>query len=418
MLDRLLARRNSWPRFVNALIDGLADRPMSIIGRLAALRYGSPSKQDETPVLVPDGQHTVSVLIGPVNYASQGRLWAQSLEEADDQVQAVNLAVDVPGGFDFPSDAVIPVPTYQNGKAWQQAQFEAARRFSHVLIEAEEPLFGRYLGRDVEREFRALQSSGVSVAFMGHGTDVRLPSSHRERTPWSPYRDPALYVNRLETLARRNQALLTGSGRPMFVSTPDLLDDLPTAVWCPVVVDPAHWAIPRHASRDGRLRVVHAPSSALVKGTHLIEPVLHSLHQRGAIDYRPISGVPAHAMRDVYADADVVLDQFRLGAYGVAACEAMAAGRLVVGHVLQSVRDRVEKETGLQLPVAEATPDTLEELLLSVAADREAWIAKAGEGPAFVEQVHDGRLSSEILISHWIAGPRDLQNKDVSGAGV
>ncbi len=43
--------------------------------------------------------------------------------------------------------------------------------------------------------------------------------------------------------------------------------------------------------------------------------------------------MPADAMPEVYGGADIVLDQFPLGTYGVAACEALVAGRLVVSHV-------------------------------------------------------------------------------------
>lgn len=402
MIGRMLARRNSWPKLVNWAVDYVADHPMSILGRLAARRLGRPNGAIDTPALGPATDRRARILIGPVNYSAQGRMWAQSLTAVDPTVEAVNLAVDVPGGFGFDADLIVPVPVYHNSRDWQLRQFSAATRFTHVLLEAEEPLFGRLFGRDFAADADALTEDGVSVAFIAHGTDVRLPSAHRTRTRWSPYGDPALYSQRLERLALRNIAAVNQSGRPVFVSTPDLLSDLPSASWCPVVVDPDRWSTPDMTPVLEPLRVVHVPSVALVKGTHLIEPVLQSLHNRGVIDYRAVTGVASERMPSVYAQADVVLDQFRLGSYGVAACEAMAAGKLVLGHVLETVRDRVKASTGLELPVHEATPDTLERELVELAENRERLAEARRNGIDFVRAVHDGRLSARVLLEDWI----------------
>ena len=67
-----------------------------------------------------------------------------------------------------------------------------------------------------------------------------------------------------------------------------------------------------------------------MKGTHLIEAPIRALAERGTVDYRGMTGVPAASMPAIIGDTGIVLDQCRLGSYGVAACEAMAAGRVVV----------------------------------------------------------------------------------------
>ena len=103
-----------------------------------------------------------------------------------------------------------------------------------------------------------------------------------------------------------------------------------------------------------------------------------------------------------FAAADIVLDQFRLGSYGVAACEAMASARVVVGHVLPAVRERVREATGLELPIVEATPDTLAAVLEELISDPEGARRIAARGSEFVEAVHDGRASARALIDGWI----------------
>ncbi len=105
------------------------------------------------------------------------------------------------------------------------------------------------------------------------------------------------------------------------------------------------------------------------------------------IEYRPVSGVPNDAMPALYGEADVVVDQFRIGNYGVAACEAMAAGASS-SHVDDQVRSAARDASGLDVPIVEATPDTLSDVLRRIAGDREAFREVASRGPRFVDTLH------------------------------
>ena len=46
-----------------------------------------------------------------------------------------------------------------------------------------------------------------------------------------------------------------------------------------------------------------------------------------------MQGVPHTELVEMVKSADIVVDQLLLGSYGVFACEAMAAGRVTVGHI-------------------------------------------------------------------------------------
>ena len=396
-----MVNRNALPRWGNRLIDGIADAPMSLVGRIAAKRLGAPAPRGSVAVTQFDDRPR-RVLIAPVNYSGQATAWARALERADPTISARSLAIDVPGGFSFDADLVVPVGTYHNDADWQRRQFAATQHATHVLIEAEEPPFGRMMARSVSAQAQALRDSGVSIAFLAHGTDVRLPSRHTAANEWSHYTDPGVYAPRAETLAARNIALVLASGRPAFVSTPDLVADLPGSTWCPVVVDPQRWATqraPRDVTRP--LRVVHAPSVDAVKGTQLIMPVLTRLESAGVIELELVRGVASAEMPGVFARADVVLDQFRLGSYGAAACEAMAAGCVVVGNVSDTVRTEVHARTGSTVPIVQATPATLDSVL-RLLADDHAIGDRRESGVDFVRSVHDGTLSARALIDDWI----------------
>ncbi|MCE7480325.1 hypothetical protein LZG07_00025 [Microbacterium profundi] len=398
---------------MNALIDRIADAPMSPVGRLAARRYGKTSPG--TVGVTVFGDAARRVLIAPVNYSGQGHAWARALEEHIADTSARNMAIDVPGGFDFPADLLVPIPTYHNDVDWQRREFTAALGATHVLVEAEEPPFGRLWGRSVVAQAEALIQGGVDVAFLAHGTDVRLPSRHVRDNPWSHYADLEIYAARDEVLAARNIALLQSSGRPLFVSTPDLLDDLPSAHWCPVVVDEERWSLRRTERQpDEPLRVAHAPSVSVIKGTHLILETLRALEAEGVIALDLIQGVPTSKMPARFAAADVVIDQLRIGSYGVAACEALASGCVVIGHLTDRIRARVTEETGLEPPIIETTPDTIEAVLRKLAG-RDDFDSVRATGRAFIRAVHDGRRSVEVLARNWLTAP-PAAREDVTGA--
>jgi hypothetical protein len=383
-------------------IDWIADHPMSVPGRLAARRFGRPPRDAALDVVAaPDSER--SLLIAPANFAGQAHAWCRSVERADPTVAARNYAVET-GAFVFPADAVVTRAAFHNSRTWQAAQERVAEGFSHMIVESFIPPFGRRHGRDFERQLDALRP-GVELALMCHGTDIRRPSLSRQRTPLSPFHEDSHAARRLEVLVDRHLALIDRLALPVFVSTPDLLQDVPEATWCPVVVDPGRWTMER-PDRTGRLRVMHAPSKASAKGTSVIEPVLTRLADEGVIDYRPLRGVPHSDMPAMLARADVVVDQLSVGSYGVAACEAMAAGCVVVSHVTPQVRAIVEARTGEALPIIEGDRDSLEGAIRALADDSGAVAEAAGRGRPFVERVHSGvRSAGEIL--RWMHGAAD-----------
>ncbi|MDF2805064.1 MAG: hypothetical protein K0S43_10 [Cellulosimicrobium sp.] len=363
------------------------------------LRIARPAESRD-PSAIPRVQvpaTPVRLFVGPTNAAGQGWAWARAVERSADGVGAQSMAYR--RSLAFPAD-VDARAALRGSRAWQSAQRRGVLRFSHVVLEAQESLFPA-LGRGVAGEVQDLRDAGVAVATLSHGSDVRLPSAHAQRDPWSPfllesYTDTPL----LQARAERSQELLRRlheEGVPAFVSTPDLLLDVPWATWLPVVVDVERWRTDTVPLERDVPVVVHAPSRAALKGTDLVEPVLRALEREGRVVYRQATGLDRDGMLALYRDSDVVIDQLRLGIYGVAACEAMAAGRVVVSHVSHQSRREARKAAGQDLPVVEATADTLRDVLLDVVGDRDRARAVAARGPEFVRVLHDGRASSRAL---------------------
>ena len=380
--------------------------PDRLVQALIPARYGfEPAAV--TPLEVP--RAGTRLFIGPVNSAGQGWQWARAVERHLDDVAAASMSLRFAKDLGFPADNSVPVNVYAWSRAWGRKQERTVvQGFTHVIIEAEWTVFADGQSTTVDAEVGRMRAAGISVAMLCHGSDIRLPSRHAAMNPWSPFA-PGIYqhTDQLERSATRNAELLRRLALPVFVSTPALLVDVPSAEWLPVVVDVDAWAAARPPLDSRELPVVaHAPSRGILKGSELVDPVLRQLEGEGLLRYRRIIGVPAREMPEIYTSSDIILDSFRTGNYGVAACEAMAAGRVVVAHVTEQVRAHVKQATGLELPIVQADANNLESVLRSILVRPRSYQAQAAAGIEFVRAVHDGRRSARVLASFLSGGER------------
>jgi hypothetical protein len=357
-------------------------------------RYSDPVAFPERPP-VPDTP--IRLFVGPANFAGQGMAWSRAVRRHVPGVGTTTFSFG--DGFAFPVDYAVPVQMYALSRRWQKDQLRhLTSSYTHVLIEAERPVLGTRYGTTCDGDIRVLRKAGLQVALVSHGSDLRIPSRHAAMFPDSPFRDTAWEtVAILERTAAHNAALMNAYDGHTYVSTLDLLDYAPRATWCPGVVDVDAWASDVPVLAREVPVVVHAPSKGRFKGSQLIDPIMEDLDRRGVVSYRRVERVQPHEMPAIYKDADIVIDQFTMGLYGVAACEAMAAGRVVLSFVGDTVRRRVLELTGRELPVVEATAETLVGVIEKILDDREAARHAAAAGPSYVRETHDGRRSAAAL---------------------
>ena len=387
----LLNRAPRWMRrAATAMTQGRG--PLGGIYDRLAPGYG----QADIPALPAPASTAIRLVIGPANEAEQGYQWARAFEREVPSTSAIAMMGIDPGGYSVRADLVVPTPVYLRSREWHDSFDTYLRGCTHLIMESGMPLLGRRHRSDAYVEARHFAEAGLRVAMMFHGSDLRLPSQHARESVWSPFTDPTVPSALMEDRASRNIREVARLGLPAFVSTPDLLRYLPQAIWCPVVIDPAQWATQRVAVSD-RPVVLHAPSNSGIKGSERVEPVLRALEAEGLIEYRRVSGLRHEQMRRQYAEADIVLDQFLIGSYGVVACEAMAAGSIVIGHVDDAARRSIAAATGQQVPIVEATVESVGAVLRGLVADRQSHAGIRAQGIAYVDAVHDARVSAAAV---------------------
>jgi hypothetical protein len=139
----------------------------------------------------------------------------------------------------------------------------------------------------------------------------------------------------------------------------------------------------------GVMRVAHAPSKRAVKGTEAVIAAVEALRARGApIELDLIEGVPNREARLRYAVADVIVDQLKIGWYGMFAIESMALAKPIVVHLDEEAAAETEEAFGLELPLVRADEGNLEDVLAGLLEVRETLPELGRRSREYVERVH------------------------------
>jgi hypothetical protein len=335
-----------------------------------------------------------SFLIGPTNSANQGTLWARALVRSGFSAESLRISTD-PAAEWFGTDLSLTRNEWGEFSRRQALADHVAATDDVILIESLRPIFRLLNARDgrnpIIEDIELLKLMGKRVGVVFHGSDIRDTAKHSARNPYSPFHQESPELEKLRSRTAENLALipyLRAEKIPLFVTTKDLLLDLPEAHFLPITIDfdrfhKVAMESPIFPDPSRKLRVLFLPSRSWLKSAELIEPVLIKLRDEGVIEYHSFlaagESLKHSEVADAMAQVDLVIDQY-LGVIGVFPVEALAAGRLVMSYLPPEVGE---------VPIINITPETLESELRRVAASRPHPLA----GIEYAKQWHDGRES-------------------------
>jgi glycosyltransferase involved in cell wall biosynthesis len=253
-----------------------------------------------------------------------------------------------------------------------------------------------------------LRALGKQVIFHFCGCDVRNRARNLATYPISGCHECVSLVCR----GKRRPPLHWADA--VFVSTPDLLEDVPGAVLMPGPIDLGRWqpAPPRTTppTEADPLRILHAPTDREIKGTGYVLAAIERLRAAGypvalqVLENIPYAEVPAFVGR-----ADIVVDQVMIGAYGTFAVEAMAAGRPVVCRI----RDDLRAHYPPDLPVVSADPSTIYDVLERLVLDPQERLRLGQAGPGYAAHTHEMHRVAEQVLPYYALSRAPQRRRDV-----
>ena len=234
------------------------------------------------------------------------------------------------------------------------------------------------------------------------GTDIRIPEIAAADNPFlaKMYREYPEEVGRRAEASRRIQRRFARFGfeclLPGVVLEPYIDADLFPVTYASksrVILSDFE---PRYPDpRQTVPLVVHSSSHKTRKGTDAVLRAVEELRKTYRFEFKLIHGVTRREAMQYVRRCDVFLDQFVFGAYGVAAVEAMALGKPVVGYIKPTLAARCPAD----LPIVNATPENLGEVLEKLLASGRLRHETGRASRAFVEKHHDAHKIARNLVN-------------------
>jgi glycosyltransferase involved in cell wall biosynthesis len=350
------------------------------------------------------------VLHGPVNVGNQP--WVLSRNERLQGIHS-DLVVNYGTWLGYPADRVISDCGRRSpGSMLKRAVFGISAPFRYHVLHY---YFGRSFfcwddygkpNRAWFLDLRLARSLGKKVFFTLQGCDVRLSGRSAEINQFTPCKEghcQAVPACRSQFDLQRGvliDQILPLADR-VFVLNPELVRFVPGAVFLPYAsVDLNRFSVslPR---TDGPIRIVHAPSDPLLKGSAYIIAAVERLQKRYPIDFQLIQGLPHEEALKRYQEADLVIDQLLFGWYGGLAVEVMAMGKPVAAYIRESDLSAVPPQLAADLPILVVRLDTIEGDLEQLIIRRSEWPDWGRASRRFVEKWHDPARIARSMIKAY-----------------
>jgi hypothetical protein len=242
-----------------------------------------------------------------------------------------------------------------------------------------------------------LKRAGKAIAVTYQGDDARQGASWG--TEGSPFEFPIgnevdYYTPAFDEARRHMIARFDRFADRIYYLNPDLARVLPArAEFMPYAhIDLNDWSSVPFLLEDAEPPlVVHAPFHQGVKGTRFVLEAVEQLQAEGVLfRFELIEGLTHENARRLYERAHILVDQLLLGWYGGIAVELMALGKPVIAHIRASDLGTIPVEMRNELPVVDATPETIADVLRSMLTTRRTELADLGaRGREYVERWHD-----------------------------
>jgi len=236
-----------------------------------------------------------------------------------------------------------------------------------------------------------LKKAGKKIIFTYQGDDVRQKDVFMKKYGRSAYGDGKYSI--FDAFFDYNKRLrikkIAKYADVIFAHNPDIMAVLPkNTQFLPypnVEIDKVK-LIKRPQKR--KLKIIHAPTDRAVKGTEAVLSVVKKLSNQYPIELLLVENVSHQEAVRIYNQADIAIDQLKIGWYGGFAVEMMARGIPVISFFRES-DSRKFVPFWKEVPVVNASEESLEKALLVLLVNQKLREKIGKKSRQFVEKYHN-----------------------------
>lgn len=244
--------------------------------------------------------------------------------------------------------------------------------------------------------------------FTFSGSDIRQLVDRRINrfTPFIKQKNPTIHGLEYDKKKIRLNKILANSDY-CFALNPDLMRFLPSkncgflpyikSIWYDIPVSQPYKV------HKGPLKLVHAPTNRLVKGSDFLIKAVEVLKKRYQIELILIENMRHAEAIKKYQEADIIIDQLRIGWYGGFALETMKMGKPLVCYINQNdltfipmVMSKAVQET-----IINANISNIEVVLRTLIEDRSILRTYSRNALDFVNTFHNPDKLIKIVIEKY-----------------
>jgi len=241
-----------------------------------------------------------------------------------------------------------------------------------------------------QRDLAMLKKMGKKIICHCHGCDVRYFEEGMDFPLNACYH---CYTTRDAPRKKRVLEQFRKFADAFVVTTPDLLEFVPEASYIPTAILTKELRTAEDKTSSGPLRIFHASTNPLSKGTGYIKDALAPLIKAGKVTLSIVQNATHEDVLRAASDADLAIDQMLVGWYGVFATEMMAMGIPVICYIRKELIPWQPN-----VPIIRADPWSLAGVVEQLIADDKLRKEVSQRGRRFVEQVHDSHVVGNQLI--------------------
>ena len=141
--------------------------------------------------------------------------------------------------------------------------------------------------------------------------------------------------------------------------------------------------------------IVHAPSNRGIKGTEFVLAAIEKLKIKYSLSFHLIENLKYAEALKLYSNADIIVDQLKIGTHGGLALESMALGKPVITYLREESKEFYPKS----IPIVSASTESIYEVLERLILNGKLRYQLGVRGRKYVEEYHDSIKEAKRLLA-------------------